>query len=116
MEEKERLILDFMKSEIYLPMKAKEMASMLSVPKKEYNAFLEILNKLEEEYKIQKNRKGKYNVVAGGKYLAGIFRRKWKRLWFRKNRKKRRRNLHFKKQYKRCIKWGQSFNWNNRHK
>ena len=76
MEEKEKLILDFMKSEIYLPMKAKEMAGVLSVPKKDYNDFLEVLNKLEEEYRIQKNRKGKYNLVAQGKYLAGIFRRK----------------------------------------
>ena len=76
MEDKEKLILEFMKSELYLPMKAKEMAGILSVPKKEYNNFLEVLNKLEEDYKIQKNKKGKYNIVAGGKYLAGIFKRK----------------------------------------
>jgi len=87
MEDKENLILDFMKSNIYVPMKAKEMASVLSVPKTEYRAFLEILNKLEEDYKIQKNRKSKYTLVAGGKYLSGIFRRKWKRFWVCKNRK-----------------------------
>ena len=55
-------------------MKAKEMALMLSVPKTEYSAFLEVLNHLEEEYKIQKNRKSKYSLVAQGKYLSGIFR------------------------------------------
>ena len=48
MEDKEKLILDFMKEDIYVPMKAKELAAVLSVPKTEYNNFLEILNRLEE--------------------------------------------------------------------
>lgn len=74
MEEKEKLILDFMKEVSYVPMKAKEMASILSVPKTEYSTFVEVLNHLEEEYKIQKNRKSKYSLVAQGRYLAGIFR------------------------------------------
>ena len=74
MEDKEKLILDFMKEDIYVPMKAKELASVLSVPKTEYNNFLEILNKLEENYKIQKNRKSKYHLVQEGKYISGIFR------------------------------------------
>ena len=34
----------------------------------------EILNKLEENYKIQKNRKSKYHLVQEGKYISGIFR------------------------------------------
>ena len=76
MNEKEELILNFMKSDIYVPMKAKEMATILSVPKNEYTTFLEVLNNLEEEYKIQKNKKLKYNIVTKEKYLTGIFRRK----------------------------------------
>ena len=74
MEDKEKLILDFMREDIYVPMKAKELAAILSVPKTEYNDFLEILNKLEENYKIQKNRKSKYHLVQEGKYISGIFR------------------------------------------
>lgn len=74
MEDKEKLILDFMKEDIYVPMKAKELAAVLSVPKTEYNNFLEVLNKLEENYKIQKNRKSKYHLVQEGKYISGIFR------------------------------------------
>lgn len=74
MEEKEKLILDFMSQDMYVPMKAKEMATILSVPKTEYSNFVEILNHLEEEYKIQKNRKSKYSLVAQGKYLSGMFR------------------------------------------
>ena len=74
MDEKEQLILDFMSDINYVPMKAKEMALMLSVPKTEYSAFLEVLNRLEDEYKIQKNRKSKYSLVAQGKYISGIIR------------------------------------------
>ena len=74
MDEKEKLIIDFMKEDCYVPMKAKEMAVILSVPKTEYKNFLKILNKLEEEYKIQKNRKSKYSIVNNGKYLAGLYR------------------------------------------
>ena len=61
MEEKEELIFEFMKDENYVPMKAKEMAGIFMVPKNEYNDFIKILNKLEEEFKIRKNRKNKYN-------------------------------------------------------
>ena len=59
MKEKENIILEFMKSDIYVPMKAKEMAVILNVPKTEYATFLETLNHLEDEYKIQKNRKSR---------------------------------------------------------
>ena len=49
--EKQELILNFMKDENYTPMKAKEMAMILGVPKKEYNQFLDIIRYLEENYK-----------------------------------------------------------------
>ena len=58
--EKQELILNFMKDENYTPMKAKEMAMILGVPKKEYNQFLDIIRYLEENYKIVKNRKNIY--------------------------------------------------------
>ena len=48
-EEQELKILEFMKDKDYTPMKAKEMAIILGVPKKEYNEFLEILKQLEEK-------------------------------------------------------------------
>lgn len=74
MEEKEKLVLDFMKEETYIPMKAKEMALLLSVPKGDYQEFTQILQKLEENYKIQKNRKSKYSVIDTNKYIVGVFR------------------------------------------
>ena len=74
MDNKEELILNFMKDDKYVPMKAKEMASLLSVPKTEYQVFTDILKKLEEDYKIQKNRKSKYSLVDSNRYITGAFR------------------------------------------
>lgn len=73
MDGKEKLILEFMKEKEYIPMKAKEMASILMVPKTEQEEFRHILEKLEEELKIQKNRKNQYRIVEE-KYQEGIYR------------------------------------------
>ena len=81
MQEKEKIILEFMKDKDYVPMKAKEMASILMVPKNEYNEFILILNKLENEYKIIKNRKNKYRL-SEKQYLKGIYRKNQKGFGF----------------------------------
>ena len=72
--EKQELILNFMKDENYTPMKAKEMAMILGVPKKEYNQFLDIIKYLEENYKIVKNRKNRYRLI-GENFSEGIYRK-----------------------------------------
>ena len=81
MYKKEDIILEFMKDENYTPMKAKEMAIILGVPKKEYNKFLEVLNNLEENYKIVKNRKNRYKVI-GENVVEGIYRKNVKGFGF----------------------------------
>lgn len=53
MEKRKEKILDFLKDKDYAPMKAKEIAIIFGVPKNEYNDFLNILNELEDEYKIR---------------------------------------------------------------
>ena len=58
----ENKIIEFMKSEEYVPMKAKEMAYILNVSKQEYQEFNLTLKKLEEELKIVKNRKSRYRI------------------------------------------------------
>ena len=63
-----------MKDENYTPMKAKEMAMILGVPKKEYNQFLDIIRYLEENYKIVKNRKNRYRLI-GENFVEGIYRK-----------------------------------------
>lgn len=72
--EKQELILNFMKDENYTPMKAKEMAMILGVPKKEYNKFLDIIRYLEENYKIVKNRKNRYRLIEEN-FVEGIYRK-----------------------------------------
>ncbi len=74
MDEKENLILKFMSREDYVPMKAKEIAGIFMVPKNKYNNFKSILDKLEKEYKIQKNRKNKYSIIDKNKYIEGTYR------------------------------------------
>ena len=74
MEEQELKILNFMNDEQYTPMKAKEIAILMRVPKNEYNDFLNILGKLELELKIQKNRKNQYKIVEEV-YYDGIYKK-----------------------------------------
>ena len=52
MDNQEQKILDFMSDDDYVPMKAKEIAMLMRVPKNEYHDFLELIGKLELELKI----------------------------------------------------------------
>ena len=81
MEEKKQIILDFMKSEDYVPMKAKELAYILGVKKESYNDFVSMLNELEEEYKIVKNRKGKLRL-CDEEVFEGTYRKNSKGFGF----------------------------------
>lgn len=81
MNQKEKIILDFMKDDDYVPMKAKEIAMILGVPKKEYEDFLKLLDDLEMNLKIGKNRKNRYHVIEKN-YIDGIYRKKPKGFGF----------------------------------
>ena len=81
MKEKEEKILEFMRDTDYVPMKAKEIAMLMRVPKTEYNEFLEILGNLELELKIQKNRKNRYRI-SEKVYYAGVYRKNQKGFGF----------------------------------
>lgn len=81
MYKKEDIILELMKDENYTPMKAKEIAMILGVPKKEYNEFQEVIRTLEENYKIIKNRKNRYKLV-GANFHEGIYRKNRKGFGF----------------------------------
>ena len=63
-----------MKEPAYVPMKAKEMALLLDVPKQEYRDFTLVLANLEKQYLIQKSKKGKYTVIDEERYKKGTFR------------------------------------------
>ena len=81
MKEQEQKILDFMKEEDYVPMKAKDIAMLMRVPKSEYNKFLETLGSLELELKIQKNRRNRYRI-SEKTYYEGYYRKNQKGFGF----------------------------------
>ena len=80
MEKKEK-ILEFFKDKEYVPMKEKEIAQVLMVPKSERDNLKEILNALEEEYKISKNKKNKY-ILIENEYKKGKFTKNQKGFGF----------------------------------
>ena len=71
MENQKEKILGFMSESSYIPMKAKEMANILGVPKSEYNDFAQVLKSLMSDYKIQISKKGKYSIIDNNKYIVG---------------------------------------------
>ena len=81
LEEQQQKILDLMKDDDYVPMKAKELAMIMRVPKNEYSDFLEVLGNLELEMKIQKNRKNRYRL-AEKTYYDGVYRKNQKGFGF----------------------------------
>lgn len=74
MEDNKDIILKLMKTENYVPMKAKEMAFILGVPKQKYSEFRGILDELENEFKIEQTKKGKYMLVDESIYKTGVLR------------------------------------------
>ncbi len=59
-EKLSKLIVDLVKDKIYQPMKAKEMAALMGIPKAERAALQEVLDKLVATGKIGISQKGKY--------------------------------------------------------
>lgn len=74
MDNQKEKVLAFIEHEEYVPMKAKEIADLMCVPKESYSEFVQILKELTEEYKITVNRKGKYSAISNTKYKKGIIR------------------------------------------
>lgn len=81
MEDQELKVLNLIKDKDYAPMKAKEIAMIMHVPKSDYNELLNILGKLEMELKIQKNRKNQYRPIDDI-YYDGIYRKNQKGFGF----------------------------------
>ena len=71
--EKEDLILEFMKSKEYVPMKAKELAIIFDVQKENLEEFKRVLLKLEKDEKIVRNRRNRYSINSI-ETLVGTFK------------------------------------------
>mgnify|MGYP000509415125 CR=1 FL=1 len=64
--------MDIMKSKEYQPMKVKELAMVLNVPKEDREELRYVLNELMNEGKIVESKKGKFSI-ASAQILTGTF-------------------------------------------
>lgn len=69
---KKEMLEEFFKSKGYVPMKFKEMASLLQVPKMERDNFRLLLNEMIKEGKLIENGEGRYEI-PGADMLVGTF-------------------------------------------
>ena len=72
LQQRKETIYQFICDELYVPMKAKEIAAVLSVPKEMRKELQEVLDELLAEGRIEVSVKGKYKK-SEGKYLVGTF-------------------------------------------
>ena len=72
LNERKKTIYEFICSDIYVPMKAKEIAIVLNVPKAQRGELQEVLDALLAEGKIEVSAKGKY-TKSEGKFMTGTF-------------------------------------------
>lgn len=79
--DKKELIWNFICDKNYVPMKKKEMAQILMVPKEEERELQFVLDQLEREYKIRKNRKNQY-IIMDEPYFQGVYNRHQKGFGF----------------------------------
>lgn len=72
LSERKKIVLDIINSDAYIPMKTKELAIILNIPKEKREELEEVLNVLLAEGKISVSKKGKYGKPSGnimiGKY------------------------------------------------
>ena len=71
-EERKQRIYEFICDELYVPMKAKELAMILQVPKEQREEFRNMLDALVSEGKIVVSAKGKYTKNED-KTLIGVY-------------------------------------------
>lgn len=71
-EKKKKVVYDFICDDLYVPMKQKEIAMVLQVPKERREELREVLEALESEGKVHLSKRGKYTKGAA-KRLTGTF-------------------------------------------
>ena len=72
LEKRKKVIYDFICDDLYVPMKAKEIAVVLNVPKTQKHELMEVLDALLADGKVELTGKGKY-IKSNGKFLTGTF-------------------------------------------
>ncbi len=69
---RKKLIYEFICDELYVPMRLKELAILLQVPKEQRGELKKILDELEAEGKVRISSKGKY-TKGEAKHMVGIY-------------------------------------------
>ncbi|PXV85622.1 RNAse R [Lachnotalea glycerini] len=72
LEERKKVIYELICDELYIPMKMKEIAVLLQVPKEEREDLKIVLDELISDGKIEVSKKGKFSK-AEGKFLIGTY-------------------------------------------
>ena len=72
MKERKKMLCDLMDNDLYVPMKIKELAILLDIPKEKRSDLQKVLDQLMLEGKVEVSQKGKYSK-GKGKLLAGVF-------------------------------------------
>lgn len=72
-EKRKKVVYDFICDSLYVPMKFKELAMILQVPKEQRDELREVLESLEADGKIYLSKRGKF-CKGEAKRLAGTFR------------------------------------------
>lgn len=65
LEERKKIIMDIIESPEYIPMKIKELAIILNIPREDRHELEEVLNELISEGKISVSKRGKYGKPSG---------------------------------------------------
>ena len=71
-EKRKKIIYEFICDDFYVPMKLKELAILLQVPKEQRNELKKIMDALEQEGKVHVSSKGKYSK-GEAKHLLGTY-------------------------------------------
>ena len=73
-EERKHMIYRLLCDDLYVPMRTKEIAMLLDIPKSKRESLQEVLDALVEEGKAQVSKKGKYQkaerIIKEGAYIS----------------------------------------------
>ncbi len=72
-EKRKKVMLDFISDDLYVPMKIKEIAAVLQIPREQREELKAVLDALVDEGKITLSKRGKYSKGEQVR-LKGIFR------------------------------------------
>ncbi len=72
LKQRKKAIYEFMCSDLYVPMKAKELAVLMNVPREDREELNQVLESLVADGKIERSKRGKF-TKAEHKRLSGVF-------------------------------------------